>query len=158
MIYLSLHLFIFQMHTTDTCIFVLYLCVTSWALLGWPVVVVGQIGDTNTTLGCHIISYTLSINKTMHREDGEILYCYDNNVQVHSCWGRCDSQEVGSIRESISCNTAVAVLRFCLANQTLSLFFCVFFVSIFYFHIGLCLVELSTIQHSSDSIIYAFTL
>ena len=49
----------------------------------------------DTMIGCYMRSYTYRISKPFIREDGTELECYDDAVTVFTCWGRCDSNEVG---------------------------------------------------------------
>ncbi|NP_001191597.1 glycoprotein hormone beta subunit [Aplysia californica] len=51
--------------------------------------------DPRTTLSCHVRSYQFRVTKPpVISEDGQILRC-SGIVTVNSCWGRCDSSEIG---------------------------------------------------------------
>ncbi|KAK6182397.1 hypothetical protein SNE40_010100 [Patella caerulea] len=53
--------------------------------------------DPSTTLGCHIRHYTQEIIKPWFDEDGNLHPCV-GFFQVDSCWGRCDSNEIGDFK------------------------------------------------------------
>ncbi|KAI0239223.1 Thyrostimulin beta-5 subunit [Lamellibrachia satsuma] len=49
--------------------------------------------DTELTIKCHVRNYTYRISKPYPLKNGTQLPCYDD-VDVDSCWGRCDSNEI----------------------------------------------------------------
>ncbi|KAK0059906.1 glycoprotein hormone beta-5, partial [Biomphalaria pfeifferi] len=51
--------------------------------------------DPQTTLSCHLRRYQFRVTKPpIYVSDGSIVHC-TGVVTVNSCWGRCDSSEVG---------------------------------------------------------------
>nr|ARS73220.1 glycoprotein beta-5 [Deroceras reticulatum] len=51
--------------------------------------------DPSTTLSCHVRRYQLHITKPpVYDRDGVVYRC-SGWVTVNSCWGRCDSSEIG---------------------------------------------------------------
>ena len=48
-----------------------------------------------TTLECGTRSYTYRIHQPYTNDSGHLRQCYDDQVTVQTCWGRCDSSEVG---------------------------------------------------------------
>jgi len=51
--------------------------------------------DPRTTLACHVRSYQFRVVKpTVLDSHGRVLRCA-GSVTVNSCWGRCDSSEIG---------------------------------------------------------------
>ncbi|CAG5127361.1 unnamed protein product [Candidula unifasciata] len=51
--------------------------------------------NPNTTLGCHIRQFEQHVTKPpMYTREGAVVRC-SGRVAVNSCWGRCDSSEIG---------------------------------------------------------------
>ncbi|BFZ07089.1 hypothetical protein BsWGS_10128 [Bradybaena similaris] len=51
--------------------------------------------DPSTTLNCHMRIYQMQVTKPpVYDKDGRVVEC-SGWVTVNSCWGRCDSSEIG---------------------------------------------------------------
>ncbi|CAG5126290.1 unnamed protein product [Candidula unifasciata] len=51
--------------------------------------------NPSTTLNCHIREYQMQVTKPQaYDNDGQVVEC-SGSVTVNSCWGRCDSSEIG---------------------------------------------------------------
>ncbi|CAL1528498.1 unnamed protein product [Lymnaea stagnalis] len=55
----------------------------------------GHLIDPRTTLSCHVRSFQFRVTKPpITFPDGTTVFC-TGSVTVNSCWGRCDSSEIG---------------------------------------------------------------
>ncbi|BFZ11683.1 hypothetical protein BsWGS_14722 [Bradybaena similaris] len=51
--------------------------------------------DDSTIIGCHVRHYEQLVTKPpVYTQDGTVVRC-SGRVRVRSCWGRCDSSEIG---------------------------------------------------------------
>ncbi|KAL8619804.1 hypothetical protein ACOMHN_025890 [Nucella lapillus] len=54
--------------------------------------------NPRTTLQCHVRSYTFRATKPpIINQNGDLVTCH-GDVHVKSCWGRCDSSEIGDFK------------------------------------------------------------
>ncbi|KAK7103950.1 thyrostimulin beta-5 subunit-like [Littorina saxatilis] len=54
--------------------------------------------NPRTTLQCHVRSYSFRATKPpIVNENGDLVTC-EGEVHVNSCWGRCDSSEIGDFK------------------------------------------------------------
>ncbi|KAL8576207.1 hypothetical protein ACOMHN_027862 [Nucella lapillus] len=54
--------------------------------------------NPSTTLQCHVREYSYRASKPpVYNDRGQIITC-EGTVHVNTCWGRCDSYEVGDFQ------------------------------------------------------------
>ncbi|PVD25803.1 hypothetical protein C0Q70_13463 [Pomacea canaliculata] len=76
------------MASPQVCLIVAILCGASCSTLV----------DPSTTLGCHVRLYQFhAVKPDIITANGDILTC-QGDVTVNSCWGRCDSSEIGDFK------------------------------------------------------------